>query len=82
MAMQVGRLAHMRKPPDPGSHGLRQDPRRARGLVLASCEQAERRLAAPPGLVSAMRVLVEQTESEVRSALQHIGLLWDGEGAS
>ena len=28
-----------------------------------------------------MRVLVEQTESEVRSALQRVGLLWDGEGA-
>ena len=28
-----------------------------------------------------MRVLVEQTESEVRSALQRLGLLWDGEDA-
>ena len=28
-----------------------------------------------------MRVLVEQTESEVRAALRRIGLLWDGEGA-
>ena len=27
-----------------------------------------------------MRVLVEQTESEVRSALERLGLLWDGEG--
>ena len=28
-----------------------------------------------------IRVLVEQTESEVRSALQRLRLLWDGEGA-
>ena len=27
-----------------------------------------------------MRVLVEQTESEVRSALERLGLLWDGKG--
>lgn len=28
-----------------------------------------------------MRVLVEQTESEVRSALQRLGVLWDGQGS-
>ena len=28
-----------------------------------------------------MRVLVEQTESEVRSALRRLGVLWDGQGA-
>ena len=38
---------------NPCAHGLRQDPRRARGVDVASCAPAERGLAASLGVVSA-----------------------------